>query len=38
MPTKDGFGGCKSGHRSPLGSRGTQKKALYEIVSVKIAK
>jgi hypothetical protein len=36
-PTKNGIGGCKSGHRSPLGSRGTRKKALYEIVSMKIA-
>jgi hypothetical protein len=35
-PTKNGIGRCKSGHRSPLGSRGTQKKAIYEIVSMNI--
>jgi hypothetical protein len=34
---QDGIGGCKSGQRSPLGRRGTRKKALYEIVSMKIA-
>jgi hypothetical protein len=36
-PTKDSICRCKSGHRSPLGSRGTRKKALYEIVCMKIA-
>jgi hypothetical protein len=36
-PTKDDIEGCKSGHRSPLGSRGTREKALYEIVSMKFA-
>jgi hypothetical protein len=36
-PTKNGIGECKSGHRSPLGSRGTQKTAICEIVSMKIA-
>jgi hypothetical protein len=35
--TTNGIRGCKSGHRSPLGSRGTRKKALYETVSMKIA-
>jgi hypothetical protein len=37
-PTKDGIRGCKSGHRSPLGSRGTRNKTLYEIVSIKIVR
>jgi hypothetical protein len=36
-PTKNGIGGCKSGDRSPLESRGTRKRAIYEIVSMKIA-
>jgi hypothetical protein len=36
-PTKDGIGGCRSGHRTPLGSRRTRKKTLYEILSMKIA-
>jgi hypothetical protein len=36
-PTKNSIGRCKSGHRSPLGSRGTRKKAIYEFVSMKIA-
>jgi hypothetical protein len=35
-PTKNGIGECKSGHRSPLGSRGTRKTAICEIVSMKI--
>jgi hypothetical protein len=35
-PTKNGIGRCKSGHRSPLGIRGTRKKAIYETVSMKI--
>jgi hypothetical protein len=36
--TAIGIRGCKSGHRSPLGSKRTQKKTLSEIVSMKIAK
>jgi hypothetical protein len=36
-PTKNGIGRCKSGQGSPLGSRGTRNKAIYEIVSMKIA-
>jgi hypothetical protein len=36
--TTDGIGGCSSGQRAPLGSRGTLKKTLYEIVSMMTAK
>jgi hypothetical protein len=37
-PTKNSIGECKSGHRSPLGSRGTRKTAICETVRMKIAK
>jgi hypothetical protein len=30
--------GCKSGHQSPLRSKGTPKKTPYEIVSAKVPK
>jgi hypothetical protein len=36
--TMDGIGGWSSEQRSPLGSRGTLKKTLYEISRSKIAK
>jgi hypothetical protein len=36
--TNNCIGGCKSGYRSHLGSKGTENKTLYEIVSMKISK
>jgi hypothetical protein len=36
--TTNGFGAWKSGQQLLLGSRGMHMKALYEIVSVKLAK